>query len=228
MKNPLLKLLQGFRSVIGRIERLWFGFTAVMARETRRPGDFYFVQIGANDGLTVDPIREYILQHRWRGILVEPQKKFFAALQRNYAGVPGLHFENVAISDRAENKQLFVPGGDNPDAPEWGGLAATFKPRAHSSGEDLNFAQEEVACVTLESVVRKHGLPRIDLLQVDTEGYDYEIIKSVNFAAMAPRIIHYEHRHVTAEEQFNLKLLLKSHGYAVVEDGYDTVAQRPA
>jgi hypothetical protein len=39
--------------------------------------DFFFIQIGANNGMTGDPIRKYILKYHWRGILVEPQPDIF-------------------------------------------------------------------------------------------------------------------------------------------------------
>jgi FkbM family methyltransferase len=223
MKPPLYSLIQLVRGAAGRLERRWFGFKAVMERRARQR-DFYFVQIGANDGITVDPIREYVLRYGWKGVLVEPQKKYFQQLQQNYAGRAGLHFENVAIGEREETKQLFVVR-DDVEFPEWRGLIATFKPQVHFAEDDARLTTEDVRCVTLASLVAKHALPHIDLLQIDTEGYDYEILQSVDFTAVRPRIIHYEHKHLTFHEQFTLKVRLKSHGYLVTEDGTDTVAQ---
>lgn len=225
MIPPRLFLLQALRSVVNRLESRWFGFASLIERHARRQPDFYFVQIGANDGMTVDPIREYVLRYGWKGILIEPQKKYFEQLQKNYAGRSGLHFENVAIGEREETKQLFVVREDA-EFGEWRGLIATFKPQVHFAEGDERLATENVQCVTLASVVAKHALPHIDLLQIDTEGYDYEILKSIDFAAVSPRVIHYEHRHLTFHEQFALKVMLKSHHYVVIEDGDDTVAQR--
>ena len=34
----------------------------------------------------------------------------------------------------------------------------------------------KVPCLTFESLCRKHGVDRVDLLLVDTEGYDHEIL----------------------------------------------------
>lgn len=220
----LLRLTHLARGAVNRTERRWYGFKPVIERRLRQQKDFYFVQVGANDGMTVDPIREYVLRHGWKGVLVEPQKKYFEQLQKNYAGQPGLHFENVAIAAREETKQLFVV---RPDVgfPEWGGLIATFKPGVHFDEGDPRLTTEDVRCVTLTSIVTKYSLPRVDLLQIDTEGYDYEIIQSIDFSAIRPGVIHYEHKHLTCHEQFNLKVLLKSHGYSVVEDGEDTTAQ---
>lgn len=41
-----------------------------------------FIQIGANDGITDDPIRKYILNHNWKGVLVEPNASVFESLKK--------------------------------------------------------------------------------------------------------------------------------------------------
>ena len=33
-----------------------------------------FVQVGAHDGVMHDPLRKFILNNNWQGILIEPQK----------------------------------------------------------------------------------------------------------------------------------------------------------
>jgi hypothetical protein len=48
-----------------------------------------FIQVGANDGIFGDPLREHILAHKWRGVLVEPQPEIFEQLKANYAGLRG-------------------------------------------------------------------------------------------------------------------------------------------
>src|SRR5206468_9762170 len=44
------------------------------------PG-FTFIQVGAFDGITKDPLRKYIQTCGWRGILIEPQPRPAAQLQ---------------------------------------------------------------------------------------------------------------------------------------------------
>ena len=34
----------------------------------------YFIQIGAHDGQMHDPLRHFILNNNWTGLLIEPQK----------------------------------------------------------------------------------------------------------------------------------------------------------
>ena len=54
-----------------------------MARRGRR---LSFVQIGANDGVTGDPIRRFILEFGWSGVLVEPQLEIFEAAAEELSG----------------------------------------------------------------------------------------------------------------------------------------------
>ena len=74
--------------------------------------NFFFVQIGACDGVFVDPIHRFIIKHRWRGVLVEPVPYLFNLLMQNYEGY-NLIFENVAISDKEEIKPLYYVDPDH-------------------------------------------------------------------------------------------------------------------
>ena len=58
------------------------------------------VQIGANDGIVDDPLREFLLRGLWRGVLVEPVPYLFERLRRNYSSRPDLAFANVAIASQ--------------------------------------------------------------------------------------------------------------------------------
>ena len=44
--------------------------------------DVFFVQVGANDGDLLDPLREEIGFRKWSGIMVEPVPYVFERLQR--------------------------------------------------------------------------------------------------------------------------------------------------
>src|SRR4051812_34422848 len=60
--------------------------------------DFTFIQIGANDGVSNDPIRRYVVEYGFKGVLIEPQPDVFTRLKANYSGMPGITFENAAIA----------------------------------------------------------------------------------------------------------------------------------
>jgi hypothetical protein len=60
--------------------------------------DFFFLNIGANDGVTGDPIYPFIERYGWRGIAVEPAPPVFERLRANYAHLPDVILEPAAIT----------------------------------------------------------------------------------------------------------------------------------
>ncbi len=80
--------------------------------------------------------------------------------------------------------------------------------------------------MTINNLVSKHKLPRIDLLQIDTEGFDYEVLKQIDFEDMAPQIIHYEHKHLSPEDRGESAKLLLRNGFQVVFDRSDVLGFR--
>src|SRR3954468_10330611 len=50
--------------------------------------DVAFLQIGANDGVTGDPIRAFVTRYGWHGVCLEPQPEAFARLQATYRDQP--------------------------------------------------------------------------------------------------------------------------------------------
>jgi FkbM family methyltransferase len=191
-----------------------------------RTSEFTFVQIGANDGVSNDPIRKFVLKYGMRGVLVEPQPDVFARLQRNYDGVPGLAFENAAIAAEDGERELyrFRP---SPDLPQWAhGLASFSKKTLTGNLQNVKGEVETIRVPTLSfaSLVRKHNLERVDLLQIDAEGFDFEIIKMVDFSTVKPAIIHFEHGFLSQDEQNECARYLNKHGYMVNNNDLNTVA----
>jgi len=75
--------------------------------------------------------------------------------------------------------------------------------------------------------LKEANAPRdIDLLQIDAEGYDYEIIRSIDFDTVKPAIIHYEHMVLSEADRNACLELLASHGYRIVLQDNDTLAYR--
>lgn len=201
----------------------------VEARAAGTP-DFFVVQIGAHDGNMDDPIRKWIERHKWRGVLIEPQRDQFERLRENYRGHESrLIFENVAIDREAGERTLFQVRPDAIHIPEQTGLASFFPDRALSTYAAMGLmVGQRVSCVPLAALLQRHRITRIDLLQIDTEGYDHEILKSVDFQAMPPALIRFEHRHLAQPELVDCRRLLRRCGYEVLELEFDAVAIRRA
>ena len=64
-----------------------------------------FIDIGANDGLTLSNTRA-LAELGWRGVFVEPSPKSFEMLKKNYEGLKGFYFYQVALGDHNGNAIL--------------------------------------------------------------------------------------------------------------------------
>ncbi|MDB5311155.1 MAG: FkbM family methyltransferase [Gemmataceae bacterium] len=109
--------------------------------------------------------------------------------------------------------------------PRWTGLASFDKHllvKQIPAGTPI--VEVTVPAVTLDSLLRTHDVRRIDLLQIDTEGFDYEVIQMLDFATVRPAIIHYEHTHLSDPDRRGCEKLLSAHGYRLHCAGMDTTA----
>ncbi len=192
--------------------------------------DIFFIQIGAMDGKTNDPIHALVKSQLWRGILVEPLKDHFETLKKNYVDCEGLIFENVAIANHAGDKKMHrIPTQTVHDLklPRWGLEAGSFfSDRTALAWEEIrpHVVEEAVTCLKLSDLISKHRVSQIDVLQLDAEGYDYQILKQLNFAKFRPHIIHLEIVNMTNAELANCKQLLDKQKYLYAKVGYNLLA----
>jgi FkbM family methyltransferase len=192
-----------------------------------------FVEIGANDGVQHDHLRPFILDRRWSGVMVEPQPHVFARLALNYAGVTGVAIENAAITDRDGRVAFYYPAPpsderDEAGLPDWydgiGSLSreAVLSHARHIPDIEQRLVETEVPSLSYASLCEKHGLARVDLLLLDTEGADYELLRGMDFGERPPRLVIYEHYHLTASERVACREYMESLGFETMEEGFDT------
>lgn len=172
-------------------------------------GDAMIVQIGSNDGKTGDPIF-HLLEKRenWKAIFVEPVPYLFERLKQNYNSDPRFIFENVAINNGSE--QIFYsvkPEAKNelPDLPSWFDQLGSFEKEnisKHLDGKLEPFIKETVLKgMTLPGLILKNSVDSIDLLHIDTEGYDWKVLSQLELNEVKPSVILYEHRHLGQDEK---------------------------
>jgi FkbM family methyltransferase len=174
--------------------------------------DFFFLQIGANDGVDGDPIRPYILELGWRGVLVEPLPDVFALLQKNYSGIEGLRFVNAAVTEESGEVTMWR----HPTKSVCSGLRVqTMRQRA------VEMERVVVKSIALRELLQ--SIDKLDLLQIDVEGYDGEILKMWCWDLFHPRVIQFERKHLSLSERKVVGSVLKREGYRCWQEGSNTV-----
>ena len=194
----------------------------------------FFVQVGSNDGVQGDPLHELIGENEsWRGIFIEPVGFLFNRLRSNYGNSSKYIFENKAIAqERGElafyyvSKQAEAELGDR--LPFWYDQLGSFDKNhilKHLDGAlEPYIVSEAVQAVTIQDILDKHKVKELDLIHIDTEGYDYKVLSQCDFSRYRPKIVLYEHQHLSEEEKSMAQALLKESGYSCVEHGGDTLA----
>lgn len=191
----------------------------VVAHELLQNPNLTFMQIGAFDGVGDDDLRELVVAHRLRGVLIEPQPVAFARLQHTYRDRPQVRLLQAAVAEREGTRELFCRRGGV-------SMAASFD-RGHLRRHgvaDKNITTELVACHTVESALRAAGLDRVDLIQIDAEGYDWPIIQSIDLAKLRPRIIRFEYGNMRRRDADTCLQHLAAQGYRFIVEPRDIIA----
>ncbi|MCR9152751.1 MAG: FkbM family methyltransferase [Croceimicrobium sp.] len=199
------------------------------------------IQVGANDGITHDPIHKFIKRDKWKGVLLEPQSHVFENyLKKIYQKNKGLHTLCAALGSSDGKETLYKVGFSNM---RWATGLASFQrdvlEKAFTTGmvqsqcEKYNIqipeaskqiVSEEVMIISPETLLEKYQINNIDLLQIDTEGFDFEIIRIFQIDKFRPRAIIYENTHLSqSDKQLCLEHLAK-HNYKVKNFGANTLA----
>ncbi|MGQ9620814.1 MAG: FkbM family methyltransferase [Bacteroidales bacterium] len=200
------------------------------------------VQIGANDGINNDPIHKFIKRDHWQGVLLEPQKYVFEKyLKPLYEKTPEIITINAALDKTDGYKPVYKISLSNS---RWATGLASFNrevlEKSLRSGYIARQAmkegcripknsadciiEERAECISPETLIKKYRLEKINWLQIDTEGYDYEIIKMFNPAETRPEVIVYENIHLSDNQKKECRELLEKLGYTCRDFGPNSLA----
>jgi hypothetical protein len=74
-----------------------------------------------------------------------------------------------------------------------------------------------VTAWSLAELLRQLGIRSVEVLVIDTEGFDLRDLEQIPFAHIRPRLIVYEHKHLSDADQETAELLLRRQCYTVWE-----------
>ena len=194
----------------------------------------FFLQVGSNDGLQGDPIHDLIINHKtWAGIFIEPVEFLFQRLKKNYEDADRFVFENVAIGNEKGTKRFFYVSDkakDELELPYWHDQLGSFDKNhiLQALGDQLSpyIIEEEIECLPLQDVLDRNQVAAIDLIHIDTEGFDYKVLSQVDLNRYKPSVILFEHSLLVDGEMEKARSLLHKAEYRLFEYGADTLAVR--
>jgi|688.fasta_scaffold13577_3 FkbM family methyltransferase len=212
-----------------RGERMVFDHLQRTVRERRAQT---FMLIGANDGVMADHVYDHARRYGWRGVAVEPVPAFYRVLQQHYRGLP-VQAMNVAVHHEAKSMRLyFIDPVKGAHLPVWARGVGSFEraqvEQAVASLPDAStfITSIDVPCRTLDEVVAESGLPSVDIVVVDVEGYDHEVVRRIRFDAWKTHTVVFEYKHIRQDILAELRLLLEQHGFVLQQDHEDLMATR--
>jgi FkbM family methyltransferase len=193
----------------------------------------HFIEIGANDGAQHDHLRPCILEREWTGVMVEPVPYIFDRLRTNYADVQRVALENAAIADHDGEAPFYylvdASEEERRRLPDWyDGIGSFSRETLMSHVTDIPDIADRIVCApvptfTFDSLCARHRVERVDLLVIDTEGYDWEVLRHVDLRAWRPQLVVYEHFHLSPDDRARSRAHLRAAGYETLEEGFDTL-----
>lgn len=165
--------------------------------------DGFFIEAGANNGVTFSNTLLFERFHNWRGLLIEPIPELAARCRENR---PNCIVENCALvaaeSPRREvemrycNMMSIVKGAMQSEE----GDAEHI--RKGCDVQKIESYELTVPARPLSEVLDQHGIAKVDFFSLDVEGYELEALRGLDFARHAPRFLLVECRDRAAIEQF--------------------------
>jgi FkbM family methyltransferase len=246
-KRAIFKLSANHNSLFGDLYKYFYrpeddsleGFTSRFSQSLKK---VTVVQVGANDGINNDPIHKFIRRDKWAGVLLEPQKyvfeKYLKPLYRNTKDITVL---NAALDNNDGFKPIYKLAVSNSrwatgltsfnrkvleNAVESGSVEIQAKKEGINLPENKDefIVEEKVLCISTPTLLKQNNIKNIDWLQIDTEGFDYEVIKMFNIKVTRPKVISYENMHLSEGDKKECIDYLRENGYKSRNFDGNTVA----
>lgn len=189
------------------------------------------MQVGACDGFTSDSIHEYVKKGSINAYLIEPVKVNFEKLKDFYNGVGNTTLINAAVADKDEKRTMYSikDEGKWKDVGWARQLASFYKEHLNKHGfNDSEIEEQLVDCKMLSTVVQEYSINDLDILLIDTEGFDGEVVKMALKQGIKPNYIVFENAQLVQNyNQTQLDALyenLAQNGYEWTHDRINTLA----
>lgn len=173
-----------------------------------------FLDIGSYDGITFSNTY-YLEKHlNWSGICIEPNPSMFQKCKENRKSIVC----NKAIFEKSNEKiEFIIPCGNNIEGgiEQLCGLKEFIREKNLKKDFINQYSKYNtilVDTVNINELLDTHNLHNIDYMSLDTEGYELNILKSINYEKNIIKYITVEHGN-DDDYQTQIKEFLESKNY---------------
>jgi len=142
----------------------------------------FYVEVGAYDGVDQSNTLFFEKKLGWTGLLIEPIPSYFNKCKKNR---PGNAVENCALSDSDGEITLLDAGLMTvaPDSVTHHGSGISHANRyVNRFAKNHKVKEVKVKCCRLQTLFDKYKISKVDLFSLDVEGYEYKVLKGINFS----------------------------------------------
>ena len=175
-----------------------------------------FVDVGAHDGKTLNNTLFFEETYNWTGLNIEPIPNVYEKLKNNRPKCINLNFA-ISNSDNAMKDFMINTG----HAEMLSGLVDNYDNRhllrIHNEAleHSCKMSVVKVLTRTLESVFLENNISNVNFLSIDTEGAEFDVIKSINFNKVFIDVICFENNYIDTYEP--IVEYLENNGYFLFE-----------
>lgn len=138
----------------------------------------FFIELGANNGLLQSNTAFLEKNRNWNGILIEPNVQNFEFCIKNRPN--SICYNYACVADNYSHNFIYgdfnLPHNDNISL-----MSSVNGVRLQNNTNNI-----AVQAATLTDILDRQPLPKIDLLSLDVEGYEYSVLKGLNFKKYKP------------------------------------------
>lgn len=140
--------------------------------DLRKIENGFYLEVGAHDGVFQSNTYHLEKKYNWSGLLIEPSKICYNRLLENRDQNKNIIL-NCALVNDGNTKKVKGDFNGNPMA-SIEGMRGGFE---SAKGKNL----VEVDACNLSDILKKYNISKINFFSLDVEGYEYEILKSIDY-----------------------------------------------
>jgi FkbM family methyltransferase len=191
------------------------------------------IQVGANDGVRDDFLNK-CLNKSISIIFVEPIPSAFERLKYNYRNYKKAIFLNKAADTKKTKKKIFsinpkfsnhYENGYKDGDKEWLSVLASFeKKHLKNHGiKEKHIISKNISTLTFKEIIQKYNFFNLDLIVIDTEGFDAILVMNFLKTINSRPIIVFEHLHISRNNLESVLKILNKNNYSIIKTESDFI-----